>query len=194
MSRPTYKSLAHKSPQKEKTLKAFATYLDLLDTAEWMRREMSAPLESFGLTMGDFRMLELLHREGPMSVPAAAEKRHCRRPNLDVILAHMEGRGWVRRKVVTLPPVEIKESRLPIAMRGRKRQGRRIIVWHLTPLGKKFIGVVFPKHAKLVKAFMRVLDAREKDSLRRICHKLRIGDVRKFVSELTHEDVDDLDS
>lgn len=32
---------------------------------------------------------------------------------------------------------------------------------------------------------MRVLHAREKDSLRRICHKLRKGDVRKFVSELT---------
>jgi DNA-binding MarR family transcriptional regulator len=104
MSRPTFKSLAHKPSQKEKTLKAFATYLDLLDTADWMRSEMRAPLESFGLTMGDFRMLELLHREGPMSVPAAAEKRHCRRPNLDVILAHMEERGWVRRKTVTLPP------------------------------------------------------------------------------------------
>lgn len=191
MSRPSHQFLAHKPSQKEKTLKAFATYLDLLDTADWMRREMSAQLESFDMTMGDFRMLELLQREGPMSVPAAAEKRHCRRPNLDVILAHLEERGWVRRKVVMLPPVEIKESRLPIAMRGRKRPGRRIIIWHLTPLGEKFIGVVFPKHAKVVKAFMRVLDAREKDSLRRICHKLRKGDVVKFVSEMTHEEVDD---
>jgi DNA-binding MarR family transcriptional regulator len=76
-------------------------------------------------------------------------------------------------------------------MRDRKRQGRQIIIWHLTPLGQKFIGAVFPKHAKLVKAFMRVLDAREKDSLRRICHKLRKGDVRKFVEEITLEDADD---
>ena len=59
--------------------------------------------------------------------------------------------------------------------------------------GEKFIGNVLPKHSKLVKALMRVLDAREKQSLSRICRKLREGDVLKFVSEITHEDVEDED-
>ena len=35
----------------------------------------------------------------------------------------------------------------------------------LTPLGKEFIGNVLPNHSKLVKALMRVLDTREKQSL-----------------------------
>ena len=100
-------------------------------------------------------------------------------------------RGWVRREVVKLPPAEIKKSRLPKALRGRKREGRRVGILHLTPLGEKFFGMVFRKHAKLVKAFMRVLKGREQKALTRLCRKLREGDVVKFVSEMTHEDVDD---
>ena len=177
--------------QKEKTLRAFGAYLDLLDTAEWMRSYMRGQLESFDLTMGGFRLLEMLYREGPMSVPAAAEKRGCKRQNMDVIVGRLEERGWVRREVSRLPPSEIKESRLPKAQRGQKREGRRVGIVGLTPLGRKFIGIVFPKHAKVVKALMRVLDAREQESLSRVCRKLREGDVLKFASEMMHEDVEE---
>ena len=38
---------------------------------------------------------------------------------------------------------------------------------------------------------MRVFDGREQESMSRVCRKLREGDVVKFVSELTHEDVED---
>ncbi len=67
----------------------------------------------------------------------------------------------------------------------------RVGVISLTPLGKKFIGNVLPRHAKMVKALMRVLEGREKESLIRICQKLREGDVVKYISELTHEDVEE---
>jgi len=42
-----------------------------------------------------------------------------------------------------------------------------------------------------VKALTRVLDAREQESLSRLCRKLREGDVLKFVAEITHEDGED---
>ena len=61
----------------------------------------------------------------------------------------------------------------------------------LSKAGKKFIGSVLPRHAKMVKALMRVLDGREQEWISRTCRKLREGDVVKFVSELTHEDVED---
>jgi hypothetical protein len=54
--------MSNQRTQKEKTLLAFRAYLDLLDTAEWLRGYMRAPLESFDLTMGGFRLLELLYR------------------------------------------------------------------------------------------------------------------------------------
>jgi DNA-binding MarR family transcriptional regulator len=177
--------------QKEKTLLAFRAYLDLLDTAEWLRGYMRAPLESFDLTMGGFRLLELLYREGPLTMPMIAERRGCRRQSLDAIIAQLEERGWVRRTMVTYPPAEIEKSRLPKSRRRKRREGRRVGVVGLTRLGKKFIGNVLPRHSKLVKSLLRVLDAREKQSLSRICRKLREGDVLKFVSEITHEDVEE---
>jgi DNA-binding MarR family transcriptional regulator len=181
----------HRPTQKEKTQRAFRTYLDLLDTAEWLRRYMRGPLESFVLTMGGVRLLELLYRKESLSVPEAAYMRGCQRQNMDAIVARLEERGWVSRTVEEYEPAEIEESRLPKAMRGRPREGRRIGVVRLTRLRRKFIGDVFPRHAKVVKALMRVLDAREKDFLSRICRKLRAGDGLKFYSEMTHQDEDE---
>jgi hypothetical protein len=40
-------------------------------------------------------------------------------------------------------------------------------------------------------ALMRVLEGREKESLIRICQKLREGDVVKYICEFTHLDVED---
>jgi len=45
-------------------------------------------------------------------------------------------------------------------------------------------------HSKLVKALMVALNAREQDSLFRVCRKPREGDVVRFVREITHEDDD----
>jgi DNA-binding MarR family transcriptional regulator len=181
--------MSHRQAKEKKTQRAFRAYLDLLDTAEWIRNELRGQLESFDLTMGGFRLLEMLYREGPVSVPAVAERRGCRRQNLDVIIARLEEHGWVRRTMVTYPPAAIKASRLPKAMRGRPRHGRRVGHVALTPLGKKFLGAVLPRHAKVVKALMRAIDGREQESLIRICRKLREGgDVLKLVSEMTRED------
>jgi len=177
--------------QKEKTQRAFRVYLDLLDTAEWLKGYMRGPLEAFDLTMGGFRLLELLYREGALTVTMAADKRGCKRQNIDAIVAQLEERRWVGRMIATLPPVEFKESHLPKSERGKPREGRRVAVVGLTRLGKKVIGNVFPRHAKLVKALMRVLDGREQESLSRLCRKLREGDVVKFYTEITHEDAED---
>jgi hypothetical protein len=110
---------------------------------------------------------------------------------MDATITRAEEFGWARRKVVTLPAVKIRESRLPKALRGKPRAGRRIGVVILTPLGAELIGSVLPKQAKLAKAWMRALHGREQESLSRLCRKLREGDVLKFMSEMTHEDVEE---
>jgi len=180
--------------QTDKTVRAFETYMVFLDTAQWMRSEMSAQLGSFDITMGAFRLLELLYREGPMEVSTAARKRQSSHANMVFIIGQLQERGWVCRDVVNLPPASVKPSRLPKSKRGRKRVGRRVAVVRLTPQGEKVIAVILPKHAKVVKALMRVLDGREQETLARLCLKLRAGDVRKFASEMTHEEVDDQES
>jgi hypothetical protein len=44
-------TMAHRVTQKERTQRAFRAYLDLIDTADWLKREMRVPLESFDMTM-----------------------------------------------------------------------------------------------------------------------------------------------
>jgi MarR family transcriptional regulator, 2-MHQ and catechol-resistance regulon repressor len=176
---------------REKTQRAFRAYTDLLDTAEWMRAEMHGPLELFDLTMSEFRLLELLYREGALPVADAGRRRRMKRQNTDELIARLRKRGFVRRVIVRLPPVEFAQAHLANSKEGEPREGRRISVVGLTKPGKKLMGDVLPRHSKVVKAFMRALTSREQDSLSRICRKLREGDIMKFVSEITHEDVED---
>jgi DNA-binding MarR family transcriptional regulator len=183
--------MGHKPRQKEKTQRAFGAYLELVDTADWIRRELRGPLESFGFTMAEFRVLEILHRDGPLTISIAAEKLQRHLPNFRTTFLNLEKLGWVRRQSVRLPPAEIRESRLPKARRGKPRVGRRVGVISLTKMGEAVVGKVLPRQAKLVKAHMRVLSYKEQGKLSLLCRKLHEGDVLKFVSEITHEDVEE---
>jgi hypothetical protein len=60
----------------------------------------------------------------------------------------------------------------------------------ITAQGKKFLGQVLSIHSKLVKALMAAANAREQDSLFRICRKLRERDVVKFFREIKRADDD----
>jgi hypothetical protein len=60
----------------------------------------------------------------------------------------------------------------------------------LTQPGKKSMRNLPPNHSKLVKSLMRALDAREQDSLFRICRKLRTGNPVRFFAEIMHADND----
>ncbi|HUA01893.1 MAG TPA: MarR family transcriptional regulator [Candidatus Aquilonibacter sp.] len=175
--------MSHWPSQREKTLRAFRAYLDLIDTADWLKNELRGQLESFDLTMPGFRLLEMLYREGALPVPNIARRRLCTRQNVGFILDSLEARGWVGHRVVNLPAVEVNESRIAKARRGA-RQGPRVRVVALTKSGKEFIGTVLPRHVKRVKALMRALDGREQESISAVCRKLREGDIFKFLREM----------
>jgi hypothetical protein len=106
-------------------------------------------------------------------------------------LRPLRERGWVTLEMWALPPAPRDESRLPVEKRGEKREGRAIGIVRLTPRGKQFIGVFFPKHAKVVKSLMRTLDAREQVTLSRLLQKVREGDVVKFIQEMRRYDIED---
>ncbi|HUA00640.1 MAG TPA: MarR family transcriptional regulator [Candidatus Aquilonibacter sp.] len=176
--------------RKEKIKRAFRACTDLLDTADWIKSELRGPLLSFDLVMGEFRLLEMLYSEGALFVTDVARRRGMHRQGVDVIIARLERRGWARRVVVKLPPVDFERAHLAAAMKDKPREGLKRQAVALTKSGKKFIGTVLPNHSKLVKALMRAITSTEQDSLSRICRKLRAGDILKFVHELRMEDDD----
>ena len=184
--------MPHYPTHKEKAKRAFRAYMDLLDTAEWIKGELRGPLASFDLAMGDFRVLELLYREGgALFMPDIARKRKMHRQGVNVIVGRLQRRGWVRRGIVKLPPVDFERSHMAKSTQDERREGKRVTVAALTKSGKKFMGNVLPNHTKLVRALMRALNSTEQDSLSRLCRKLRAGDVWKFLNEIRMEDRED---
>lgn len=178
----------HRPTQKEKTLRAFRAYLDVLDTAAWLKSWMHGPLASFDLTMQGFRLLVLLYRDGPTPMTEAAKQMRFPRQNLEFVLRRLEKRGWVCRENVRARAARKKTRQERDMRRIGPKLGWQMTIIRLTPLGEKFVAQVFPRHAKVVKALMRALDGREQETLSEICRKLRAGHVIKFMSEITHPD------
>ncbi len=176
--------------REERTERALRAYATLLDTADWLKAEVRVPLLSFGLTLAEFRLLEVLNREGALPIVDLARRRGGKWHNIAAMIQGMEERGWLRRAIAMLPPVEFKRAHLPKSRQHERRRGQRLIVVGLTAEGKAFLKQVLSIHSKLVKALMRALEGREQDSLFRNCRKLREGNPVRFFAELTHEDDD----
>src|SRR5690348_16578922 len=94
----------HRPTHREKAARALLAGFDLLDTADWFAGEVRGALASFDLTMAGFRLMEMLLREGGASMAVATRRRGLDPQNLNVIVASLERRGWVRRTPVRLPP------------------------------------------------------------------------------------------
>ncbi len=162
--------------------RAYRACGDLLETAGWLGGQMSRELETFHLTIREFRTLEMLANQGPTYLRVIAQKLGCSTTNMSLMVKRLERQGWVRREESSLPPVV-----------GGREKGRRIVVVSLTPEGRKVSADVLPKQRKVVMARMRVLNGREQDTLSHLCRKLRKGDVLKFLREIMLEDVDEGD-
>lgn len=127
---------------------------------------MRGPLESFDMTMQDFRLLEMLYREGALAIPDVARKLGRVRQDVHVIATRLQERGWVRRMMVALPAVEFEQAHVA-KTEAEGREGPRVGVVMLTRSGKGMIGNVLPEHAKVVRALMHVLDARAASASRK---------------------------
>jgi MarR family 2-MHQ and catechol resistance regulon transcriptional repressor len=183
--------MTHRLTQRDRTECALRTCTVLIDTAEWMKTQLRGPLAAFDVTMREFRLLELLYREGALPVRDVGPRLDARRTVVFKIMARTASLGWTRQMTVTLPPVEFERAHLPLSQKDKPRRGRRIAVVGLTKTGKKFMKDVLPRHSKLVKALLRVLHIREQDTLVRICLKLRQNDILKFIHEIRMEDDED---
>jgi MarR family 2-MHQ and catechol resistance regulon transcriptional repressor len=153
------------------TQRALGAYANLVHAAESVNVLLGRQLDSFGLTMGQFRVLEGLLHAGPMSQVALSERLLCGHSNIVFLIGNLEKRGLVVR-------------------RAHERDKRSRMV-HLTPGGQKLIARVFPLHADLIRAQMSALMNREQETLRRLCEKLGRGDPVRFALTLMRMDADE---
>jgi DNA-binding MarR family transcriptional regulator len=170
---------AHRYPTaKDKTARAFAAYVDLCEAAEYLTEQMRSQLATFDLSTFQFRLLATLLHNGAQYERAIAHQFQCSRQNVSRVIKSLERRG-----AVELCRVSAHSASGADATQGR-RPDPRLIVVRLTEMGESLIRYVFPVHAKVVKAEMKVLDGRQQETLSRMCVKLREGDAVKFVKEL----------
>jgi hypothetical protein len=163
---------------------AFRAFLEILDTADWIRYELRGQMEMFDITLEGLRFLEMLHREGRLTIGEAARRRHCRKQSVAHLVEILRKRGWVEYEVVVAP-----KSADPGESRRDRRRGWRAGHVRLSAAGEKFVASALPRNMKLVLAFMRALEWREQQALIRTCRKLREGDILRFLREMEYEDV-----
>ncbi|HTV58367.1 MAG TPA: MarR family winged helix-turn-helix transcriptional regulator [Verrucomicrobiae bacterium] len=171
-----------RTPRKESTKRAFRTYLEVLDTADWLRGKLRGQLEYFDLRMREFRLLETLYHDGPQYQQELAERVGCGGQGVVRMVRYLERWGWVKREAANLAKAADNE---------RAERGRAVMVVELTEVGRKHLEFVFPKHTKVVKCYMRALEGREQETLGRLLRKLRAGDAVEFLREMSVDEGDE---
>jgi MarR family transcriptional regulator, 2-MHQ and catechol-resistance regulon repressor len=150
--------------QVRKTQRAVAAHESLVFAAQSLDVLQNHQLDSFGLTLSQYRVLEALLQAGPMNQAKLSARFFWVQSNTHFVVRGLEARGLVVR-------------------RARERDKRTTTI-HLTPEGEALIAEAFPLHAMLVRAQMSVLDAREQETLCRLCVKLSQGDPAGFIMEI----------
>jgi MarR family transcriptional regulator, 2-MHQ and catechol-resistance regulon repressor len=134
------------------TVRALNAYINLIRASDSVMGRMAAELEPYGLTVGQFGVLEALLHLGPLCQYTLAEKLLRSGGNITLVVDNLEKNGWVRRE--------------------RQKEDRRMVRIHLTPRGQRLIERVFPEHARSVVRQMSGLTPTEQETLRRLARKL----------------------
>jgi MarR family 2-MHQ and catechol resistance regulon transcriptional repressor len=139
----------------EGIVRALNAYINLVRASDSVLSKIAVHLESEGVTMGQFAVLEALLHLGPMCQHALAEKLLRSGGNMTLVVDNLQRQGWVKRQ--------------------RQEKDRRMVEIHLTPKGRRLITRIFPEHANVIARVMGELTPAEQDDLRRIARKLGRG-------------------
>ena len=131
---------------------ALLTYGRLMRAANALRTAASRQLETSGLTLSQFAVLEALYHLGPMSLSEVAKKILTTGGNLTMVAGNLEKQGLVDRKC--------------------SKQDARVYILSLTPKGKMLISEIFPEHAAAITAALDTLSPKEQKRLSELCRTL----------------------
>jgi DNA-binding MarR family transcriptional regulator len=133
------------------------TWLQLVRTFHRIYRRLESTLAAHEVTVPQFDILATLRFSEGITQRELAERLLVTKGNVCGVLDRLERVGWVERRP---DPVDARANRL-----------------HLTPAGRRKLGVVLPRHDALVLRALRTLPPADVKSLRRILEELeRVND------------------
>jgi MarR family transcriptional regulator, 2-MHQ and catechol-resistance regulon repressor len=151
----------------EGIVRALNAYINLVRASDSVLSKIAMHLESAGVTMGQFAVLEALLHLGPMCQHTLAEKLLRSGGNMTLVVDNLQKQGWVKRQ--------------------RQEKDRRMVEIHLTPKGRRLITRIFPEHAKVIARVLGELTPAEQEDLRRIARKLGRGAEQLCAEKLKKE-------
>lgn len=139
------------TPQSRQRL-ALLTYGRLMRAANALRTQAARQLDSSGLTLTQFAVLEALYHLGPMSLSEVAKKILTTGGNLTMVAGNLEKQRLVSRTCSS--------------------EDARVYILSLTTKGKKLISEIFPAHAAAITGALDTLAPEEQKKLSELCRKL----------------------
>ena len=137
----------------ERADKCMSTWIQLLRTYNKIRAKESSYIQSFGLTMNQFQVLEVLYHRGNLSVGEITKLTMGTHGNTTVVVKNLKRDGWIDSST--------------------HEKDKRSSILCITQKGKDIIESLFPDHAKNFQNYFEVLSDDEVDTLFSLLRKLK---------------------
>lgn len=128
------------------------TWIQLFRTYNKVRAKESAYIQSFGLTMNQFQVLEVLYHRGDMNIGTITKLTMGTPGNVTVVVRNLKRDGWISSEADS--------------------KDKRASILSITQKGKDIIEKLFPGHAKNFEEYFGVLDDEETQTLFTLLRKL----------------------
>ena len=132
--------------------KSMKTWIQLLRAYNKIRANEIAHIASFGITMSQFEVLEVLYHRGDLNVGTITKLIMSTPGNITVVIRNLKRDGYV----TSLPDPSDK----------------RASILSITNKGKELIEKVFPEHAKNFEGYFEALSDEETNTLFTLLRKL----------------------
>ncbi|MCE1190109.1 MAG: MarR family transcriptional regulator [Ignavibacteria bacterium] len=136
----------------KKTDAALSLWVKLARAYSTVNKKSVESITKFGLTEGQFGVIETLGHLGPLTIGNICKKQLVSGGNMTLVLDNLEKEGLVRR--------------VP------SREDRRAIIIELTEKGQDLFNKIFLEHARDITAIFEVLDCTEIAQLSELLKKL----------------------
>lgn len=128
------------------------SWIQLFRTYNKIRTKESTYIQSFGLTMNQFQVLEVLYHRGDMNIGTITKLTMGTPGNVTVVVKNLKRDGWISSTADS--------------------KDKRASILSITQKGKDIIEKLFPGHAKNFKEYFEVLDEAEMQTLFTLLRKL----------------------
>jgi len=134
------------------TDKSMKTWIQLFRAYYKIRAKETSYIQSFGLTMNQFQVLEVLYHRGDLNIGTITKLTMGTPGNTTVVVRNLKRDGYIVSKS------DEKDKRASILSIAQK--------------GKDLIEKLFPQHAKNLKIYFEALDEDEMETLFHLLRKL----------------------